>query len=287
MTLRPLLVLSLAALSTLGSTQAIEPSELAKRQCRSIHLGYPAPESEWAVIDVVVEKSAPGTYFCALGFNRGYFGMQELSNGKKVIIFSVWDKHDPNNKTDRQQDTAEDNRVGVIDVGEGVRKGRFGGEGTGSQSFFDYDWKVGDTVRFAVHAKPEGKFTTYTGTFYDASRSTWQLMASFRTHSGTPLAGLYSFVEDFRRNYESAGIARRSTFNNGWCMDTQGSWHPLIKARFTADPTPSNTIDAAPVTDGFFLQTGGDTENAHTKLRDMMERPSPKAKAPSLTGLKL
>ena len=282
-----ILAAALAATALLGSADAIEPAELAKRQCRSIHLGYPAPASEWAVIDVVAEKSAPGTYFCAMGFNRGYFGMQELASGKKVVIFSVWDKHDPNNKTDRQQDTAEANRVGVIEVGDGVRKGRFSGEGTGSQSFYDYDWKIGEPVRFAVHAKPEGEFTTYTGQFYDASRKQWQLMASFRTHSGAPLAGLYSFVEDFRRNYESAKIARRARFVNGWAMNTEGAWHPLIQARFTADPTPSNAIDAAPVEDGFFLQTGGDTKNEKTKLRDMMKRPKPAADKPALSGLKL
>lgn len=286
MTCSSLLATTLAAITLIGSVSAIEPAELAKRQCRSIHLGYPAPKSEWAVIDVVVEKSAPGTYFCALGFNRGYFGIQELGNGKKVVIFSVWDKHDPNNKTDRQEDTTEENRVGVIEVGKGVRKGRFSGEGTGSQSFYDYDWKIGETVRFAVHAKPEGEFTTYTGQFYDVSRKTWQLMASFRTHSGEPLAGLYSFVEDFRRNHESAKIDRRARFINGWSMDMEGKWVSLTKARFTADPTPSNNIDAAPVEDGFFLQTGGLTKNERTKLNDMMERPKPEATQPSLPGLR-
>lgn len=273
------LTAALALLPVLAT--AIEGPELAKRQCRSVHLGYKAPPSEWATIEIVPRQSAPGTYFCALGFNKGYFGMQELADGKKVVIFSVWDSPDKDNRTDRPQDTAEELRAGVVKVGEGVRQGRFGGEGTGCQSFFDYDWKTGKPVRFAVHAANTGGVTTFTGHFYDEHRKTWQLMASFRTASQAPLSGLYSFIEDFRRNYESAKITRRAEFLNGWARDTEGTWHPLVQARFTADGTPSESIDADPLAHGFFLQTGGDTTNAHTKLWETMTRDAPAGDAPA------
>ena len=64
---------------------------LAGKACRSVHLAFTAPEGELFYNEVVVEQSAPGTYFCSTGFRQGYFGVQELWNGKKLVIFSVWD----------------------------------------------------------------------------------------------------------------------------------------------------------------------------------------------------
>ena len=41
---------------------------------------------------------------------------------------------------------------------------------------------------------------------------------TFRTHTGSErLKGLYSFIEDFRRDGKSATETRRAVFGNGWC----------------------------------------------------------------------
>src|SRR6187551_718636 len=120
--------------------------------CRSVHLQYSAPQGTAFYNEVNVEQSAPGTYFCVCGFNKGYFGMQELANGKKLVIFSVWDpgaQNDPKTVVD-------DQRVKMLHKDDAVRVGRFGNEGTGGQSFFDYDWKDGETYRYFVTAKPDG-----------------------------------------------------------------------------------------------------------------------------------
>src|SRR5438874_5469824 len=61
------------------------------RAARSVHWGWPAPDAEIFCTSMMVDRSAPGSYFMACGWNTGYFGIQELTNGKKVIIFSVWD----------------------------------------------------------------------------------------------------------------------------------------------------------------------------------------------------
>src|SRR5207245_6268437 len=74
-------------LSSAGEAAADEK----QTACRSVHLWYKAPEAAAFYNEVTVERSAPGTYFCVCGWDRGYFGIQELGNGKKVIIFSVWD----------------------------------------------------------------------------------------------------------------------------------------------------------------------------------------------------
>jgi hypothetical protein len=46
----------------------------------------------------------------------------------------------------------------------------------------------------------------------------------------------------------------------------------MLNAKFTGDGTPSTNIDAGPIPNGFFLQTGGDTENKTTKLWQKMTR---------------
>jgi hypothetical protein len=243
-----------------------------KRQCRSVHLGYAMNESAAIYTEVVVQKSSPGTYFCAMGFNRGYFGMQELADGKKVMLFSVWD----NAKTDDKNVVEASKRARVLETGEGVRTGRFGGEGTGAQSFYDYDWKIGETVSFLVQAKQvmDGgtAFTDFKGWFYDGQRKKWQHMTTLRTPTkGIRLRGGYGFVEDFRRNYKSAKVVRRARYQNTWSLGLDGKWTPLTKARFTGDRNPATNVDAGKEGDGFFLQTGGNTEMKTTKLWSWMQ----------------
>ncbi len=263
-----------------GSVSSAPDLEMEKkRQCRSVHLGFAMKESTALYTEIVVQKSAPGTYFCALGFNKGYFGMQELSNGKKVILFSVWD----NSHTNDKNSVDEAKRARVLEKGEGVRTGRFGGEGTGAQSFYDYDWKIGETVRFLVQAKQvdDGgtKFTDFRGWFYDNTRKKWQLMTALRTPTaGIKLRGGYSFVEDFRRNYKSAKIIRRARYQNTWALLPDGNWTPLTKAKFTGDRNPATNVDAGKEGDGFFLQTGGTTEMKTTKLFTWMQGDKRKGK---------
>lgn len=246
--------------------------------CRSVHLHYPAPAGDAFYNEVVVDHSARGTYFCVCGFNKGYFGIQELGNGKKVVIFSVWDpgsQNDPKSVKDEQ-------RVKLLHQGEGVRIGRFGNEGTGGQSFFDYDWKVGETYRFLVTSKPAGDRTEFAGYFYDNDAKAWKHLVTFSTITGgKPLGGYYSFVEDFRRNGESAKQARVARYGRGWVRSTAGEWKPLTKARFTGDSNPATNIDAGPREDLYFLATGGETKNATTKLNDTMTIDKHAAEPPS------
>src|SRR6266436_9617641 len=128
-------------ISVAGAAAAQEP----QKACRSVHLWYNAPEAVAFYNEVIVERSAPGTYFCVCGWDKGYFGIQELGNGKKVVIFSVWDS----NQNDKSA-VEEEKRVKLLYRDEKVRIGRFGGEGTGGQSFLDYEWKIGQTYRLMV-----------------------------------------------------------------------------------------------------------------------------------------
>ena len=114
------------------------------RAARSVHLFYPAAEAKVFYNELTVERSVPGSYFMACGFRHGYFGIQELGSGKKVVIFSVWDP----TKGDDPNAVANEQRVDVLYKADDVIARRFGGEGTGAQSFFHYVWKTGETCRF-------------------------------------------------------------------------------------------------------------------------------------------
>ena len=262
------------ALLAAGMLAAVLPGrgdeKLKGIACRSVHLGYPAPEGTAFAIEMVVRKSAPGTYFMACGWDKGYFGIQEKGDGKKVAIFSVWDSA----SNDRNAAPAED-RVNVIFKDEKVRTGRFGGEGSGGQSFLDLDWKADEVYGFAVTAAPDGRRTEYTGFLREPGSKDWRRLITFSTVTGGKrLKGYYSFVEDFKRDRVSTTKVRSAEFGNGWVRSADGAWVPLDTARFTADANPVTNIDAGLTGERFFLTTGGDTANVGTKLRETITRPA-------------
>jgi len=244
-----------------------------------VHLFYQAPPGTLFYNEVTVQQSRPGSYFQVCGFSHGYFGIQELGNKKKVAIFSVWDPGDQNDPAT----VPADRQVELVSKGPGVRAGRFGGEGTGGQSFFDFNWKNGEAYRFLVRATVQGKKTEYAGFFYLNQEHRWQEMAAFRTLTGgSPLTGYYSFIEDFRRDGKSAKETRRALYGNGWIQTPDGDWISLCRARFTADNNPSLNIDAGLEGDQFFLANGGATMN-HTPLHTLLTRsPLPVSLPPPL-----
>ena len=233
---------------------------LAGIACRSVHLAFDAPEGTALYLEATIEQSAVGTYFCVCGFSHGYFGMQELGDGKKLLIFSVWDP----GKQDDPRAVKEEQRVKLIAHDPKTRIGRFGGEGTGGQSFFDFDWKIGTTYRFLTTAKLTESRTEYAAWFFHPEEKRWKNLATFSTLArGDLLAGHYSFVEDFRRDKRSATQVRSASFGRGWTRTKAGKWQELIQAKFTADSNPALNINAGvkEKENLFFLTTGGETKN--------------------------
>ena len=100
----------------------------------------------------------------AAGFSHGYFGIQELGDGRKVAIFSAWDP-------DHGDKDSADQRVQTIFAADDVRVKRFGGEGTGGQCMFDFDWAIGQTYRFMIKsAVTEDNTTNVKRTQYARAR---------------------------------------------------------------------------------------------------------------------
>lgn len=250
-----------------------DPAELAKRQARSVHLQYaqPAKDAVSARGSVTVTESQAGSYFCLFGWDCGYCGIQDLGGDNRVIIFSVWDPVDPFDWAAKPDDVKEEMRAKVLYSHPVVNVARFGGEGTGARTMAGFNWKEGEPVSIQIDSEPDGtNRTAYTCSVF--TENGWIKLSTVSTlkHGGNArgLNGLYSFIEDFRRNYASAKLSRRAEYSNIEVKSTKdGEWTPISRAVFTADSTPSLAIDAGRTDAGaFFLKTGGATANEHTRL---------------------
>lgn len=208
------------------------------RRGPSVHLNYAMPDktnAEWFYNEVTVPEGDDyiGSYFMACGFGEGYFGMQVNSPTERHILFSVWSPY----KTDNPGQIPEDQKIVMLKKGDGVHTGEFGNEGSGGQSYLNYNWQAGITYRFLMHAKPDGNnHTVYTAYFYAPEVNRWQLIASFnRPQTNTYLKHLHSFLENFEP--EQGTTTRQVSFNNEWIADENGKWLELNKAKFTIDNT--------------------------------------------------
>src|SRR4051812_20384382 len=169
------MLIAVGCLAGAGSNKGEPP-----RAARSVHLHFPAPEADAFYNELTVERSVPGSYFMACGFQHGYFGIQELAGGRKVVLFSVWDP----TRGDDAAGVPLEQRVEVLHNDPDVEVKRFGGEGTGGQSFFNYDWKTGETCRFLIRAKVDGGKTAYAAYFWIGRTKRWKHLVTFRTRNG-------------------------------------------------------------------------------------------------------
>lgn len=253
------------------------------RMAPSIHLGYRGPEAKLYYLEMTPKTNPEGTYYMAIGFANGYFGIQEQRNGNRVALFSVWDSAETNNPNA----VPEERRVKVLYADPEMRVQRFGGEGVGVQSFLKLNWKVDETYKFVVKVDylPDSNLTVYTSWLFDPAAKDWRRLTSLgRPGTGKHLTGFHSFVEDFRRNFDSYWEPRTAEFTNVWLMDAKtGEWQHMTKGLFTVDGNPRRNIDAKPIPNGGSLTTGGDIENATVKVHSSFDfTPVNDAKPPEL-----
>ena len=242
------------------------------RAARSVHWGWLGQESDLFYNEMIVDASVPGSYFMACGWNTGYFGIQELGDRRKEILFSVWDP----TRGDNAEAVKPEERVECLYSDPAMRIRRFGGEGTGGQCLGDFPWSPGETNRFLMRATVMADKTAYAGYVFQRERNQWQHLVTFRTRTGgLPLKGYYSFIEDFRRDTQSAKETRSARFGHGWVKTLKGDWIALVRARFTASNAEweaKESIEGAWNDGWFVLQTGGTTRNT-LPVGSVLERP--------------
>ncbi len=259
-----LLVLFVAVL------RAASPADEAARQCRTVHLtheglSYPATIM---TVEITPEEVYSGTYFCVMGFNGGFCGIQELYDGKHIVLFSIWDPGAPFNFSAHPDEDPKAPRTKILYGGENVELSRFG-EGTGGKSMLPLDWECGKPVRLAVSCMPKGDHrTAYTCWLWRPDRKEWFRIATFSTLASghnARFTSCYSYIEDFLRNGESRTHVRRANFSRAWGYNGT-KWNIADRALFSADRNASTAIDAGAEGCGYWLQTGGDTVNSTTAL---------------------
>lgn len=232
------------------------------RRGPSVHLSYPFADNipaSWFYNEVTVPEGQDviGSYFMAIGFGEGYFGMQVNSNTERRILFSVWSPY----STDDPKSIPQDMRIAMLKKGADVHTGEFGNEGSGGQSYLRYTWKAGSTYKFLLKGEPDGSSnTTYTAYFFAPEKGAWMLIASFRRpKTSTYLRRFHSFLENF--NPEQGDKSRSVLFGNQWIADAAGKWTELTGATFTYDNTAAKgyRMDYAGGIEGeqFFLKNCG------------------------------
>jgi len=219
------------------------------RTACSLYLDYnPRLRCDRFYNEVTPEESTHGTYFMACGFEGGYFGLQETLNGK-LFLFSAWDNDGP--------------LVTLSQLGDGARNGRFANEGTGGQTFYDYDWQLGTTYRFLVSSNLKGTDIELTGHVYLPEQTRWQHVATFiRPNVCAHFEAQNSFLEDFCRDGESLNRNRRGSYGNTWLREPHGNWVEISSVTFNRVDDPNedpNRIDAGTANGSFYLQNGGST----------------------------
>jgi hypothetical protein len=248
------------------------------RRGPSVHLNYDLTkiktDVEWFYNEITVPKDndVTGSYFMANGFAEGYFGMQVNSDTERRVLFSVWSPFN----TDDPGQIPDDKKIRLLQKGEGVHTGEFGNEGSGGQSYLQYNWQAGVAYKFLVHAQPvENNYTNYSAYFYAAEKNKWLLIASFsRPATHTYLTRLHSFLENFEP--ETGCITRKALYQNQWVKTVDGEWIPVSNAAFTYDATAKKGYrldykgngEAA----GFLLQNCG-FFNEHTALQTIFSHP--------------
>ncbi|RYD82715.1 MAG: DUF5077 domain-containing protein, partial [Sphingobacteriales bacterium] len=228
------------------------------RRGPSCHLNYtlPAGNAEYFYSELMVPagQDVPGSYFMANGFGEGYFGIQVKSATERWVLFSVWDP------------AVGQGITSLVRKGTDVVAQRFGGEGTGGQSYLVYNWKAGTTYKFLTKAVPVGAGSTvYTSWFFATETGDWKLMATWsRPNITTYLTHFHGFLENF---YDDAGYTeRKALWSNQWVRLAGGEWKEITQFKFSVDATGNNKqrmdFDGGMEDQKFYLRNGGFFSNS-------------------------
>ncbi len=209
------------------------------RRGPSVHCSYDVEvagdDVEWFYNEVTIQpgEDPHGTYGMAIGFHGGYFGMQVCDEGQRKLMFSIWSPY----ATDDPSEIPEDQMVKVLKKHPKVHTGEFGHEGSGGQSYMNYNWVSGQTYKFLCRIRPvEENRTVFTAYFFFPETDRWELFCSFsRPKTQTWFKGAYSFLESFidvnGHNY------RKVHFSNQWCVTKAGKWVSIDHMKLTGDAT--------------------------------------------------
>jgi hypothetical protein len=230
----------------------------------SVHIRYihPDPGSSYLGYynEILVKKSVKHTYFCTIGFDVGYLGIQDHGSGP-LAIFSVWDK---GGGKDNSADVDATDQTVVLFSNPKAKSSRFGGEGSGAKTMMPFPWELDKTYSFIVLLTPLPKGTIYTAWIAEKGEE-WQKISSYKTvMTKKEIRGFYSFIEDYARNGKTGQEARLALYPDHGAFSTKGWQRILSGSGSIADDIIQNGHSG--INDNvFFSQTGADTADFKTK----------------------
>lgn len=179
---------------------------------------YDAPGTSWdaywgkhpivvTMQTATITATAPNTYFELKGANSGdaypsfYGGVQELTDGRHVGLFSAWDvgKVDCSYFLCKPGDAPISQQVTALDAATDVQPRRGGGEGTFMQSLFDLDWKVGQPISWMVALGQHSSKKSVLAVAVKLGDADWRFVSAYLVPAqySLGLSGGYAFIENY------------------------------------------------------------------------------------------
>lgn len=216
---------------------------------RSVHLSFSSPSLAECYLRGRVDRFARGSYFAAIAFDGGYFGIQEWNDGRHVTIFSLWHDGRPGCRT-------PDEVIWAHRIGQDGFVRDFGGEGEGLQSFVPFPWRLQEDLEFRITTESfEGRTVVSACVLFEGR---WRLVSSLsRVGESRLIEKWYAFIEDFRRDGRSQSEQRQVTILDCWGRPAGSEWSPIESARSSADPSPITNFDARQEGQSWIMETGG------------------------------
>lgn len=217
---------------------------------------------DWVYQEVLVPEGMDpyGTFYTAIGYYRGYLGIQTNSDTERRVLFSVWDRDHINGIV------SADDYVKFVDKDPDTTTNSFGGEGTGGQSFVrNSGWKTGRPIKFLLNLRKVKPNAVIHSAWYNVDDEGWKYVASWATPDEERLiTGFHSFIENY--TYTNGQFRREAYYYNTWARDIHsGKWVYMNKGRYThTDGNEGQRIDyeqgvSPDFPDRFYMSSGGYT----------------------------
>lgn len=239
----------------------------------SVHLAFSSTKPtnkqySWIYEQIEVVDDPLSTFYMALGFYRGYLGMQTNSKTERRVLFSVWDSKDSENDEDFDSSDA----VTLVDRGAHTTTNGFGGEGTGGQSYVkSADWKTGETVSFIMNVFPQDDNSVVLTAWYKLQdEKDWNYIASWRApKENRYFDGFHSFIENY--GFSNGQKRRMAEYFNAFAFEKDsGEWISMNKVSFShTDGKEGQRVDyeqgvSSLHKDRFYMASGGYTPTIKT-----------------------
>lgn len=241
----------------------------------SVHLGFSSTAEttksyDWLYEEILVPEGGDplATFYMAIGFYRGYFGIQTNSDTERRVLFSVWDSKDAEN----DESTTKADFVTLVDKDEATTTNSFGGEGTGGQSYVKTaNWQTGKPVKFLMNVRPQPSGSVVLSAWYSLDGGDWNYVASWRAPKEKRFFnGFHSFIENY--GYTNGQLRREAYYYNAWGRENEtGKWINFNKVRFSnTDGKEGQRVDyeqgvSPKQPDKFYMSSGGYTPTLKTE----------------------